>query len=101
MVPAVGDSDLNQPPGQLPVATRPGLVVAARQPDRGPRPGLSLSDYLPFVITLLAGGIVVAVVALAMGGPARRPAAIPLPPPSVSAAPAASIGAAGHHRAGR
>ena len=101
MVPAVGDPDLNQGPGQLPVPGRPGLVVA---PVRHERPRASrVSEYLPFIITLLAGGIVVAIVVLALGTPSRRAlTATPLPAPSVSATPAPSIGAgAGHHGSGR
>lgn len=101
MVPALGHSDLSPAPGQLRVPARPGLVVAPSGPDQG-RARLSVSDYLPFLITLLAGGIVVAAVALALGGPSRRASTVPLPPPSASATPAPHVGpTAGHRRSGR
>ena len=100
MVSAVGDSDLSPSSGQQPVPARPGLVVAA--PPRQQRPS-PLAEYLPFIITLLAGGIVVAIVALALGGPSRsRSVTVPLPPPSLSATPAPGVGPAGGRRgAGR
>ena len=88
---------MRQATGRLPVSPRPGLVVARARPYRWRSP--RLADYLPFVITLLAGGIVVAIVALALGGPSGRPSlAVPLPPPSVSATPAPSVGAAAGHQ---
>lgn len=99
MVSVVGDSDLSRAPSQLPVPARPGLVVAAPRPaEKGSRRP-SVSDFLPFVLTLLAGGIVVAIVALALSGASRQSAsAVPLPPPSASATPAPSVGTgAGQH----
>jgi hypothetical protein len=64
--------------------------AAARERDRS---GHRASDFLPFLITLLAGAIVVVIVSLALGGTSpRRPSVGSLPPPSPTATPAVSIG---------
>jgi hypothetical protein len=60
---------------------------AARRRSRG-----GLTAFLPFLITLAAGAIVVAIVAVAIGGHSTvRARTIALPPPSPASTPPANV----------
>lgn len=92
MVSALGDTDLSreersapQPRGMVVFSERPG-----REPQRPARRGITA--FLPFLITLAAGAIVVAIVAVAIGGHStRHQSTIPLPPPSAGSAPPPNV----------
>jgi hypothetical protein len=64
---------------------RPG--TERQRPARG-----GVTSFLPFLITLAAGAIVVAIVAVAIGGHSTHPQrTIPLPAPSAGSAPPPNV----------
>jgi hypothetical protein len=88
----MGDPDLSreersapQPRGMVVFSDRPG-AERHRPARRG------VTRFLPFLITLAAGAIVVAIVALLINGHSTvHQSPIPLPPPSRGSTPPANI----------
>ena len=93
MVPAVGDSDLSR--GNRPAPPRaPGMVVFSGRPParRRSRGRHGITAFLPFLITLAAGAIVVAIVAVLIGGHSTvHQRTIALPAPSPASTPPANV----------
>ncbi len=81
-------------------AVYPAGRPAPSPPRRGRRhsfanPIALLAGYAPFLVTLAVGALVLAGIALAIGGGGSgRPAAASLPPPSLSSTPPAQVGIA-------